>query len=598
MERILIVGIDTPIGLTLVRELGRHGVEVHGVARSERGVGLYSRYLTRGYILNGPRDGQLPGLLKILQEQAIPSLMAVSEADLIWLNRCREQLGDVCLLIPSAAQVQSVVDKTRVYEAAERVGVPIPRTLQPETLDQALQADLRFPVILKWSDPNEVAPQLSRAGLELIKFEYAYDTSELAERLRKYDPLDRYPLVQEFCPGHGLGQMFLIHKGKVALYFQHQRIHEWPPEGGSSTLCEALPALVHANLRAKSEALLRDIGWEGVAMVEYRHDPASGRSVLMEINGRFWGSQPLASHAGAEFAWELYCLQARGAPSKAERGYRTGFRCAYMIPELKRLAVILFAQGRIQNRSLRFSRIREVAALLGTWFNPSTRFYVFSWVDSKPFFADILLALREALKRRIERGVIGRLSELIETNFASFKGFVRLLLAEVEFLLGRLDRWVHPDLRPIRRLVFVCQGNINRSSFAHALARDAGLRAASFGLSTTTGQPAFHRAVHVAREMGCDLEEHKATAWRDFVAGDGDLYLAMEARHARKLEELGFPKDRIALLGHWSRPRRLHLHDPHINSASYFRTCFTLIESAVRNLALESKRVGSGCILP
>lgn len=62
--------------------------------------------------------------------------------------------------------------------------------------------------------------------------------------------------------------------------------------GGFSSVCDALPLSEHQALQAQSVALLRAIGWEGVAMVEYRFDPATGTAVLMEINGRFWGSYP------------------------------------------------------------------------------------------------------------------------------------------------------------------------------------------------------------------------------------------------------------------------------------------------------------------
>ena len=58
---VIVLGVDTPIGLAVVRELGEHGVEVHGIARDARGVGLYSRWLRRGY-LRPAAPGELPAL--------------------------------------------------------------------------------------------------------------------------------------------------------------------------------------------------------------------------------------------------------------------------------------------------------------------------------------------------------------------------------------------------------------------------------------------------------------------------------------------------------------------------------------------------------
>ena len=38
---VILLGADTPIGLTVIRDLGEHGVPVHAIARSRKGIGLY-----------------------------------------------------------------------------------------------------------------------------------------------------------------------------------------------------------------------------------------------------------------------------------------------------------------------------------------------------------------------------------------------------------------------------------------------------------------------------------------------------------------------------------------------------------------------------
>src|SRR3546814_15710213 len=105
-------------------------------------------------------------------------------------------------------------------------------------------------------------------------------------------------LSQEYCPGTGLGQMFLTLNGDVLVEFQHERSLEWPPEGGSSAICRSVPLERHAQLRARSRDLLRRLNRNGVATVEYRFDRATETYVYMEINGRFWGSLPRGIAAG------------------------------------------------------------------------------------------------------------------------------------------------------------------------------------------------------------------------------------------------------------------------------------------------------------
>lgn len=187
---------------------------------------------------------------------------------------------------------------------------------------------------------------------------------------------------------------------------------------------------------------------------------------------------------------------------------------------------------------------------------------------------------------------------LTDVNFGTWRGAVRLLLGELEFLAGRLTPFLAPDLRGTQRLVFVCLGNINRSAFAHVVARSQGLRCASIGLSTTTGAPAYPMAVDVAPRYGLSLDAHRATNYADYVYVPGDLLLAMEVRHAHELVRRGIPAHAITLLGHWARPHRIHIHDPHTLSEAYFRTCFAILHSAVVNLADDLRRHQSACLAP
>lgn len=189
-----------------------------------------------------------------------------------------------------------------------------------------------------------------------------------------------------------------------------------------------------------------------------------------------------------------------------------------------------------------------------------------------------------------------RLATLIAGSFGTYRGLARVLLGEAEYLAGRVNRFLQPNLAATSRLVFVCLGNINRSAFAEAVAASIGLNTASIGLSTSSGNPAFHIAVDTARYFGIDLQAHRATDFTDYEYREGDLLLAMEIRHAHRLANLGIPQEAITLFGHWATPHRIHIHDPHTLSSAYFRTCFSLIHSAVRELAMDCRNTGSPCV--
>lgn len=185
-----------------------------------------------------------------------------------------------------------------------------------------------------------------------------------------------------------------------------------------------------------------------------------------------------------------------------------------------------------------------------------------------------------------------RVAELLTVNHGTHRGWVRLMLADASYATGALDAWSRLNPPQVRRVVFVCLGNINRSAFAEAVGRREGLNTISIGLSTSTGVPAFESAVRIAPSFGIDLESHRATDITDYEYQDGDLLAAMEIRHVRQLLSRGIPEHAVILLGRWARPMRIHIHDPHTLSDAYFHTCFAILQSAVRGLAGELRSGG------
>lgn len=183
-----------------------------------------------------------------------------------------------------------------------------------------------------------------------------------------------------------------------------------------------------------------------------------------------------------------------------------------------------------------------------------------------------------------------RLRRLIEINHGTHRGWVRYLLGQIEGVLGPATRFRSLAPERVERLVFVCLGNINRSAFAHAVAAREAVACISIGLSTTTGAPATPNARAVAVEFGLSLDDHAATDLADYRLRAGDLLLVMELRHAHRLVARGVPATQIALLGHWARPVRYHLHDPDTLSVDYFRTCFASIQPAVIRLIAELRQ--------
>lgn len=191
-----------------------------------------------------------------------------------------------------------------------------------------------------------------------------------------------------------------------------------------------------------------------------------------------------------------------------------------------------------------------------------------------------------------------RLLAPVNRRYGTYRGLIRLALARLQQWLGGLRRYSSPDLSTVRRLVFVCQGNVCRSCFAAATAKSRGIPSASFGLVTTTGVAAHPPAVAAALKRAIDLSAHRVTSIDDFEFAEGDLVLAMEVRQAKRLQLLLPDNVQLALLGLWGTPARPHIHDPFGLSDEYLDTCFHTIERAVAHLGDAWSRAMTGVSTP
>jgi peptidoglycan/LPS O-acetylase OafA/YrhL/protein-tyrosine-phosphatase len=199
---------------------------------------------------------------------------------------------------------------------------------------------------------------------------------------------------------------------------------------------------------------------------------------------------------------------------------------------------------------------------------------------------------RKHVLKRWLTSLSGGTGELLVQRFGSHRGLVRLAIANGLWFFGPYRRYGRVDFSKVRRLVFVCQGNVCRSPFAHHLAQQrlTAVPVCSIGLGTGSGHPADALAAEVAADFGVDLSAHRTTAVADFPIQSGDLFLVMEDRHLWQLAPLLYGRDvQVGLLGLWYRPPLALIYDPHRLTRGYFTTCFRRIAGALDGLqrALE-----------
>jgi predicted ATP-grasp superfamily ATP-dependent carboligase len=260
---------------------------------------------------------------------------------------------------------------------ARSLGIACPATYMLCEHDRIEDVAVRvqYPVVIK--------PRWSRyqrgSGWVQGTVQYAQDANELTRKYREIDSRLPQPLVQETILGEGRGVFLLLWDGELKAAFCHRRLREKPPSGGVSVLCESIP--LDDDLVGQSLALLKAIGWQGVAMVEFKVDQRDGRAKLMEINGRFWGSLQLAVDAGMDFPVMLYRL-ATGENVASQFSYRVGVKTRWLLGDLDQLLIRLRHRGNslVADRS---SRVRACLEFL-KFYDKDMHYEVFKLDDPYP----------------------------------------------------------------------------------------------------------------------------------------------------------------------------------------------------------------------
>jgi predicted ATP-grasp superfamily ATP-dependent carboligase len=276
------------------------GATIVGIGESRDSPILQSRYCDEGVAIplrEAPIDAYRDRLREVLRQYEPDALVPVGYRSVVAVDGIRDQIPEtVGTCLPPSESLEIALNKPDTKALADRLGVDTPETLariprESDPREASLDVDrLPYPVFLKAEDEagvNQVARVDSPADLD-GGFE------SLAEREDGGDIV-----VQEYVDGadtYGCGVLFV--DGEPKLHCTHRETRSIPREGGTGTRVRIFE---DERLTSLSTSLLRELDWEGIALVEFKRRP-DGTYTLMEINPKFWASYPLASEYGYRFA--------------------------------------------------------------------------------------------------------------------------------------------------------------------------------------------------------------------------------------------------------------------------------------------------------
>ncbi len=393
MATVLVLDGHLKSALCCVRSLGTSGIEVVCGAERSSAMACHSRYVRKRFVYTSPKHNQQQFIEEVLlqarelflAEGVKPVVFCFSDATMLTLSRSYVELQEYMVLpIPSLSSIEQASDKKQTYELAQELDIP---TIKMYSLEE--YEHITYPAVVK--NVHSIVWNQGKSSSGSASFVFSKD--ELRDTYFRIEKeTGELPLVQEFIQGEEYGVEMVCDSGSIVACFVHKRIRSLSPRGGAAVVKEtALETPEIVLMRTYAEALVTKLMWHGPIMVEFKINNKTGGVLLMEINGRFWGSLPLALAAGIDFPMLTYLLgknTLHSITTVAPKYVRT----RHFLGDCKWLVVVLFKKDRL--RSVLYpSKIRALWDFKIEIFK--SKGDIFDVRDSKPSIMEYIDILRK-----------------------------------------------------------------------------------------------------------------------------------------------------------------------------------------------------------
>ena len=390
--RVLLTDGNERATLAAARSLVAAGYDVHVISHKRFSLAGASRGVRSHLITPDPLQdpvGYAVAVGTVAARCQAAVLLPVTDPAVEALLEYRGSLPEeVRIALPDLACYRAAADKVALISLAAAAGLAVPQSVvvrSPADVGMPIP-DSWFPCVVK-SHRSVVREERRRRSLPVT---FVADPRGCERTLRAL-PAGAFPvLVQRRVRGPGEGLFLLRWQGRTVALFAHRRLREKPPAGGVSVYRESIP--IPPELGEAGERLLASLNWNGVAMIECKRDERTGRHVLIEINGRLWGSLQLAIDAGVDFpALLVRCVLGGEVPVQGP--YRVGVRSRWFWGDLDHLYLRLTrSAAALQLEAPSTSRLGALVEFLR--FRPGRdRAEVWRWRDPAPFLLETLQRL-------------------------------------------------------------------------------------------------------------------------------------------------------------------------------------------------------------
>lgn len=321
MKQAIVISASSPSSVAVVRALGVMGVPVIVMHYSEtEDIAHVSKYVVKRIKVPHPENeeqGFLRQLVKNTADYPGALLIPASDEAVLVVARHKTLLAQhYTVACPDAEITEQFVDKKHTYTLAERMGVPYPKTLLPTSVEEVERfgSEVDYPCLLKPCHSHRFHASFHR------KLFMVESKEELISQYRRIAEANLDIMIQELIPGndtHGANYNCYFWDGEPLVEFTSAKIrHAWPRFGyPCAVVSRHVPEVIDYG-----RALLKGLGYNGYANIEFKKDPRNGVYKLMEINGRHNMSAILAVRCGINYPLaSVQTSDARRTAAAAER---------------------------------------------------------------------------------------------------------------------------------------------------------------------------------------------------------------------------------------------------------------------------------------
>ena len=372
----VIIGSDFQ-ALGIIRCLAEKGVPCF-LIEHEFGISRFSRYCKRKkiyYSLLSSSQNFVDYLIKIAKEENLKGWVLYPNNDelvkLISINRdkLREWFK---IIIPPWKIVKKFYYKQNAYKIADKISIPIPK-MYTNNIEKLLKEELIFPIVLKPTYKGKYYNKKKKKAIRVDNKDSLVREFEAMSSL--VDPSEI--IIQEMIEGgpknlYSYACFFDGEKSIGSICAKRSRQH--PMDFGQAT---TYAESVHIpELNEMGNRILKEMGYFGVAEVEFMKDDKENVYKFIEVNGRFWGWHTLAREAGINFPFILFNYMLGTDISAPEA--RIGTKWVRLTTDIPTVMNELFGRRLTLKEYFRTMRGKK-------------QFAVFSFRDLLPFFIELLL---------------------------------------------------------------------------------------------------------------------------------------------------------------------------------------------------------------